>query len=131
MAGAVCYGAILLKGRLGYDDSLDVVGVHGVGGIIGALVTGLFATVAVNAAGADGLFYGNPMLFAKQALAAGVSLALLASSSAPSSSRSSTRRWGCGWRRKTSGWGWTSRSTGRRGTTGEKDRSDRQAIQDR
>ena len=73
-AGAVCYGAVMLKGRLGYDDSLDVVGVHGVGGILGALATGLFATVAVNSAGANGLFYGNPRLFAIQALAVGVSL---------------------------------------------------------
>ena len=73
-AGAVCYSAIMLKGRLGYDDSLDVVGVHCVGGTLGALATGLFATVAVNSAGANGLFYGNPKLFAIQALAAGVSL---------------------------------------------------------
>lgn len=59
-AGAVCYGAVLLKWKLGYDDSLDAVGVHGAGGIIGALATGLFATVAVNPGGLDGLFYGNP-----------------------------------------------------------------------
>lgn len=44
----------------GYDDSLDVFGVHGLGGTWGALATGLFATTSVNAAGADGLFYGNP-----------------------------------------------------------------------
>jgi Amt family ammonium transporter len=74
-AGAVCYSAIMFKGRLGYDDSLDVVGVHCVGGTLGALATGLFATVAVNPAGANGLFYGNPKLLAIQALAAGVSLA--------------------------------------------------------
>ncbi|MBP2679189.1 MAG: ammonium transporter, partial [Deltaproteobacteria bacterium] len=74
MAGAVCYSAVMLKGRLGYDDSLDVVGVHCVGGTLGALATGLFATVAVNPAGANGLFHGNPKLFAIQALAAGVSL---------------------------------------------------------
>jgi len=73
-AGAVCYSAIMLKGRLGYDDSLDVVGVHCVGGTLGALATGLFASVAVNSAGANGLFHGNPKLFAIQALAAGVSL---------------------------------------------------------
>ena len=73
-AGAVCYSAIMLKGRLGYDDSLDVVGVHCVGGTLGALATGLFATVAVNPAGANGLLYGNPKLFAIQALAAGISL---------------------------------------------------------
>jgi Amt family ammonium transporter len=74
-AGAICYGAIMLKGRLGYDDSLDVVGVHFVGGLFGALATGLFATKLVNPAGADGLFYGNPKLFAVQALAAGAAMA--------------------------------------------------------
>jgi Amt family ammonium transporter len=57
----VCYlGVNTLKPRLGYDDSLDVFGVHGLGGTWGALATGLFATTSVNAAGADGLFYGNP-----------------------------------------------------------------------
>jgi Amt family ammonium transporter len=59
-AGVLCYGACNLKTRLGYDDSLDVVGVHGVGGTWGALATGLFASKAINEAGADGLFYGNP-----------------------------------------------------------------------
>ncbi len=73
-AGGICYGAIMLKGRMGYDDSLDVVGVHCVGGTFGALATGLFATTLVNAGGADGLFYGNPKLLAIQALAVGVSL---------------------------------------------------------
>ena len=60
VAGFLCYNACNLKTRLGYDDSLDVVGVHGVGGTWGAVATGLFATKAINAAGADGLFYGNP-----------------------------------------------------------------------
>ena len=55
VAGGVCYGAILLKNKLGYDDSLDVVGIHGVGGTWGALATGLFA----NMDGTTGLFYGN------------------------------------------------------------------------
>ena len=59
-AGVLCFLACNLKGRLGYDDSLDVVGVHGVGGTWGALATGLFASKAVNDAGANGLFYGNP-----------------------------------------------------------------------
>jgi Amt family ammonium transporter len=59
-AGIFCYLGVSLKSRFGYDDSLDVVGIHGVGGIWGALATGLFATTAVNSAGADGLFYGNP-----------------------------------------------------------------------
>jgi Amt family ammonium transporter len=58
---AVCYlGVNTLKPRFGYDDSLDVFGVHGLGGTWGALATGLFATTSVNAGGADGLFYGNP-----------------------------------------------------------------------
>jgi len=59
-AGVICYLAVLAKPRLGYDDSLDVVGVHCVGGVWGALATGLFASKLVNSAGADGLFYGNP-----------------------------------------------------------------------
>ena len=74
-AGTVCYGAVMLKGRLGYDDSLDVVGVHCVGGVLGTLATGLLATKSVNPGGADGLFYGNAKLFAVQALAAAVVLA--------------------------------------------------------
>jgi ammonium transporter, Amt family len=68
-AGFLCYMAVLAKPKLGYDDSLDVVGVHGVGGIWGALATGLFASKAVNAAGADGLFFGNPSLLGVQFIA--------------------------------------------------------------
>ena len=60
VAGFLCYNACNIKSRLGYDDSLDVVGVHGVGGTWGALATGLFATKLINDAGGDGLFYGNP-----------------------------------------------------------------------
>jgi len=60
LAGVICYGGILLKARLGYDDSLDVVGIHGFGGTWGALATGLFASTAVNPDGANGLFFGNP-----------------------------------------------------------------------
>jgi Amt family ammonium transporter len=67
-AGALCYFAINLKSKFGYDDSLDVVGVHGVGGTWGALATGLFASKAINAAGSDGLFFGNPSLIGIQAL---------------------------------------------------------------
>ena len=59
-AGVICYGAIVLKSLFGYDDSLDVVGIHGCGGIWGALATGIFASKAVNPGGADGLFFGNP-----------------------------------------------------------------------
>lgn len=60
IAGMLCYGGIMLKGKLGYDDSLDVVGIHGLGGVWGALATGLFASTAINPGGADGLFFGNP-----------------------------------------------------------------------
>jgi ammonium transporter, Amt family len=60
VAGAVCYMACNLKSKLGYDDSLDVVGVHGVGGTWGALATGLFASKAINDGGENGLFFGNP-----------------------------------------------------------------------
>ncbi|PWB46097.1 MAG: ammonia channel protein [Candidatus Methylomirabilota bacterium] len=67
--GMLCYTACMLKGRLGYDDSLDVVGVHGVGGTWGALATGLFASKAVNPDAADGLFFGNPHQFVVQVIA--------------------------------------------------------------
>jgi len=61
--GIVCYIAVsIVKPRLGYDDSLDAFGIHGVGGIWGALATGLFATRTINSAGNDGVFYGNPSL---------------------------------------------------------------------
>ncbi len=58
MGGMICYGGVLLKNRFGYDDALDVVGIHGLGGTWGALATGLFASAAIN--NVDGLFYGNP-----------------------------------------------------------------------
>jgi len=63
-----------IKEKFGYDDALDVFGVHGVGGIIGALATGLFATKTVNAAGNNGLFYGNPELLLVQLLTTVVSI---------------------------------------------------------
>jgi len=68
-AGIFCYIGVFSKNRFGYDDSLDVVGVHGVGGTWGALATGLFASKLINDAGADGLFFGNPALLGIQALA--------------------------------------------------------------
>ncbi|HUC99176.1 MAG TPA: ammonium transporter [Candidatus Polarisedimenticolaceae bacterium] len=68
VGGLLCYKACNLKARLGYDDSLDVVGVHGIGGTWGALATGLFASKAINPAGNDGLFYGNPTQLAVQAI---------------------------------------------------------------
>ena len=72
VAGMACYAAIVWKGRFGYDDSLDVVGIHGVGGIIGILATGLCASKTINPAGADGLFYGNASLFGLQLLVVAV-----------------------------------------------------------
>jgi Amt family ammonium transporter len=68
VAGTLCYGSVLLKERLRYDDTLDAWGIHGVGGMIGALLTGVFARKALNPAGNDGLLAGNPGLLAKQAL---------------------------------------------------------------
>ncbi len=68
IGGVLCYSAINLKTKLGYDDSLDVVGVHGVGGTWGALATGLFASKAINSAGNNGLFFGNSSLLGIQAL---------------------------------------------------------------
>ena len=67
-AGAICFSAVRMKVRFGYDDALDVVGVHAVGGIFGALATGLFASALVNPAGANGLFYGNPRQLGIQAV---------------------------------------------------------------
>jgi ammonium transporter, Amt family len=68
-AGVVCYGAVLLKNRFGYDDSLDAFGVHGVGGLAGALLTGVFAQKVLNDAGADGALFGNVRQLGVQALA--------------------------------------------------------------
>jgi Amt family ammonium transporter len=71
LAGAVCYGAVVLKGRLGYDDSLDAFGIHGVGGLLGALLTGVFASSAINPAG-SGAIDGNVDLIGKQLIAVGI-----------------------------------------------------------
>ena len=68
-AGILCYGGVVAKNKFGYDDSLDVVGIHGVGGTWGALAIGLFATKEVNGAGNNGLLWGNPDLLGIQALA--------------------------------------------------------------
>jgi ammonium transporter, Amt family len=76
IAGAVCFLAIGLKTRFGYDDSLDVVGVHLVGGLVGTLLLGLFADTAVNSAGFDGAFFGGGgELLKDQAVAAFATLA--------------------------------------------------------
>jgi Amt family ammonium transporter len=71
VAGVLCYYAINLKNKFRYDDSLDVVGVHGVGSTWGVLATGLFATKAINSAGNNGLLFGNPSLIGIQALSIG------------------------------------------------------------
>src|SRR5438309_4093161 len=68
-AGVFCYIAVMLKPLFGYDDALDAFGVHGIGGTWGALATGLFASKAINSAGADGLFFGNPAQLGIQAIA--------------------------------------------------------------
>ncbi|PIP67511.1 MAG: ammonia channel protein [Candidatus Omnitrophica bacterium CG_4_9_14_0_2_um_filter_42_8] len=70
LVSVFCYIAVAyVKPKLGYDDSLDAFGVHGIGGIWGALATGLFASKAVNPAGSDGLFFGNPHQLFVQAVA--------------------------------------------------------------
>lgn len=69
VGGVLCYLAVgVVKKKVGYDDSLDAFGVHGFGGIWGALATGLFASTGVNPAGRDGLFYGNPAQLGIQAV---------------------------------------------------------------
>ena len=72
LVSVFCYFAIVAKGKLGYDDSLDVFGVHGVGGTWGAIATGLFATTLINPAGGMGLFHGNPKAALIQLLAIAV-----------------------------------------------------------
>lgn len=64
--GILCYLAVLMKNKFGYDDSLDVVGIHGMGGTWGAIATGLFASKAINESGNDGLFFGNLQLLGVQ-----------------------------------------------------------------
>jgi ammonium transporter, Amt family len=76
VAGVLCAFAVRLKFRLGYDDSLDVLGVHGVGGLVGMVLLGCFATRAVNPGGAEGLFVGGGWhFFSLELLAAGVTVA--------------------------------------------------------
>ena len=82
IGGIVCYFAVaVLKEKLGYDDSLDAFGVHGIGGTWGSIATGLWATTEVNPAGADGLFYGETHLLFAQVVS------VLPSSARTSSSR--------------------------------------------
>jgi len=68
-SGVVCFYAVALKNRLKWDDALDVWGVHGVGGFLGIVLLGVFATKAYNPAGADGLMAGNPTFFVHQCVA--------------------------------------------------------------
>jgi Amt family ammonium transporter len=76
LSGLVCYiSVVIVKRKFGYDDALDAFGVHGIGGMLGALLTGFWATTTINPAGFDGLFHGNP----KQAA---IQLAALAGSAA-------------------------------------------------
>jgi Amt family ammonium transporter len=69
VAGVVCYFAIQLKSRFGYDDSLDVVGVHGVGGIVGGILLAFFADERIG--GTDGVFFGEAGLLVSQLIAIG------------------------------------------------------------
>ena len=62
----ICYVLTTFKGLFKYDDSLDVIGIHGTGGIIGSILTGIFASVVINPDGADGLLYGSRELFNAQ-----------------------------------------------------------------
>lgn len=77
VGGVVCYFAVaVLKEKLGYDDALDAFGVHGIGGMWGALATGIWATTEINPDGANGLFYGESHLFIAQLISIGVAVAL-------------------------------------------------------
>jgi Amt family ammonium transporter len=71
-AGSVCYLALNMKTKFGYDDSLDAFGVHGIGGIAGTFATGLFAQTIINPSGSNGLFFGNHQLMISQMIAISV-----------------------------------------------------------
>jgi Amt family ammonium transporter len=68
-SGIVCYLAVHLKNKIGWDDALDVWGVHGIGGCLGTILLGVFASKAMNANGADGLMYGGTTFFVHQLVA--------------------------------------------------------------
>jgi ammonium transporter, Amt family len=78
VAGLACYGAVILKSKLNYDDTLDAFGVHGVGGAVGSILLGVFATKAWNASGANGLVTGDFTFLGKQVLAVVVTVAFSA-----------------------------------------------------
>jgi Amt family ammonium transporter len=69
LAGIVCYLAVQLKNKMKWDDALDVWGVHGVGGVLGTILLGVFGSKAMNAAGSDGLWFGNTSFFVKELVA--------------------------------------------------------------
>ncbi|MBI5647191.1 MAG: ammonium transporter [Ignavibacteriae bacterium] len=73
IAGIVCYGAVMLKNKLQLDDALDVWGVHGVGGMLGVILLGVFASTSFNPAGVEGLLGGNTSFFLKQLAAVAIS----------------------------------------------------------
>jgi Amt family ammonium transporter len=68
-AGLVCYSAVQFKNRMKWDDALDVWGVHGMGGVLGTILLGVFASKAVNSAGADGLLFGSGSFLLKETVA--------------------------------------------------------------
>ncbi len=68
-AGLVCYYAVQFKNRMKWDDALDVWGVHGMGGVLGTILLGVFASKAVNSAGADGLLFGSASFLLKETVA--------------------------------------------------------------
>ncbi|HHN65737.1 MAG TPA: ammonium transporter [Nitrospirae bacterium] len=71
-AGIICFMGLKAKGKIGYDDSLDAFGVHGIGGVLGTLSIGLLATTAINPGGANGILYGNAHQMTVQLIGAGV-----------------------------------------------------------
>jgi Amt family ammonium transporter len=73
-AGSICFGAVMLKGKLGYDDSLDAFGIHGVGGALGAVLTGVFASTVWNPDGQDGVLAGNAGALVEQVVAVGATI---------------------------------------------------------
>jgi len=115
-AGLACYGAVMLKGKLGYDDTLDAFGVHGVGGAVGTILLGVFALRAWNPAGADGLLAGTQLSSASKH-----SPWVLASAmrwwGLWCCSSSSTRSWACVWAPSKNTRAWTSTCTAKRATT--------------
>jgi Amt family ammonium transporter len=74
LGGIFCYLAIMLKNKFKFDDALDVVAVHGIGGLWGCISVGLFASKTINSGGADGLFYGNPKLLGIQLIGAAATI---------------------------------------------------------